>query len=68
MKLKTMSTSFKPLQQVVERVQAVQEMVKEDEEKGKVWATSNESSMDDMLHIAGADHIDSCCRLSSMQS
>ncbi len=58
-KLKTMSTFFKPSQRVVERVEAVQEMAKEDEEKGKVWATSNESSMDDMLHIAGAEDLDS---------
>ncbi|KAK0226802.1 hypothetical protein EDD85DRAFT_164290 [Armillaria nabsnona] len=58
MKLKTMSTTFKSSQRVVERVEALQEMVKEDE-KGKVWGTLNESSMDDMLCIVCAGRIDS---------
>ncbi|PBK85921.1 hypothetical protein ARMGADRAFT_1086965 [Armillaria gallica] len=51
MKLKTMSAILKPSQLVVERVEALQEMAKEDEEKGKLWATSNGSSRNDMLHI-----------------
>lgn len=43
---------------MVERVEALQAMVKEDE-KGKVWATLNESLMDDMLCIVCVGHIDS---------
>ncbi len=68
MKLKTMSTILKPSQRVVERVETSQEMAKEDEERGKVWATSNESSRNDMLHIVYAGHIDSGRRSRSMQS
>lgn len=68
MNLQTMSTNFKLTQRVVERIEALHETAKEDEGKGKVWVTSNESSMDDMLYIVCAGHIDSGRRSRSMQS
>ncbi len=68
MKLKTMSTIFKPSQRLVERVEALQEMAEKDEEKGNVWATSNKSLMDDMLYIVRAGHVDAGRRSRSRQS